>query len=49
MVIVLLSVKVIIQLCAAGGYKLYYLWFLAGPSYRLLSPKDEPNHKWLKS
>lgn len=33
---------------AAGGYKLYYLWFLAGDSERKLSPKDDDQHKWLK-
>ncbi|WP_027724812.1 5-deoxy-glucuronate isomerase [Tuberibacillus calidus] len=33
---------------AAGGYKLYYLWFLAGKSNRVLNPKDEEKHLWLK-
>lgn len=34
---------------AAGGYELYYLWFLAGPSKkRVLIPKDESEHVWLK-
>jgi len=33
---------------AAGGYKLYYLWFLAGKSKRVLCPKDEEAHLWLK-
>ncbi len=30
---------------AAPGYKLYYLWILAGPK-RKLCPKDDPNHAW---
>lgn len=33
---------------AAGGYKLYYLWFLAGKSGRFLRPKDDEAHQWLK-
>ena len=33
---------------AAGpGYQLYYLWILAGEN-RVLRPKDDPNHTWLK-
>lgn len=32
---------------AAGGYQLYYLWFLAGPG-RALVPFDDPAHKWVK-
>ncbi|MFH1074659.1 MAG: 5-deoxy-glucuronate isomerase [Candidatus Firestonebacteria bacterium] len=32
---------------AAPGYRVYYLWILAGNN-RLLRPKDDPNHKWLK-
>lgn len=33
---------------AAGpGYQLYYLWILAGEN-RILHPKDDPNHAWLK-
>jgi len=32
---------------AAPGYKVYYLWILAGNN-RLLRPKDDPKHKWLK-
>jgi 5-deoxy-glucuronate isomerase len=34
---------------AAPGYQLYYLWFMAGPTSRVLSPKDDPAHSWLKS
>ena len=34
---------------AAPGYRLYYLWFLAGPTSRVLSPKDDPDHTWLKA
>lgn len=33
---------------AAPGYKLYYLWLLAGKGRRLM-PKDDPDHAWLKS
>jgi len=34
---------------AAGpGYQLYYLWILAG-EFRVLRPKDDPNHTWLKN
>ncbi|PTM59994.1 5-deoxy-glucuronate isomerase [Desmospora activa] len=32
---------------AAGGYRLYYLWFLAGGSGRDLRPYDDPDHRWL--
>ncbi|MCX5777543.1 MAG: 5-deoxy-glucuronate isomerase [Candidatus Firestonebacteria bacterium] len=32
---------------AAPGYKVYYLWILAG-SNRVLRPKDDPKHKWIK-
>lgn len=32
---------------AAGGYKIYYLWFLAGRTGRTLGSYDDPNHKWL--
>lgn len=32
---------------AAGGYKLYYLWFLGGKDGRDLRPFDQPIHKWL--
>jgi len=34
---------------AAPGYQLYYLWFMAGPTSRVLQPKDDPAHTWLKS
>ena len=34
---------------AAPGYQLYYLWFMAGPTSRVLRPKDDPAHAWLKS
>jgi 5-deoxy-glucuronate isomerase len=33
---------------AAGGYEVYYLWFMAGESGRKLNPYDDPDHKWLK-
>ncbi|GAA0374375.1 5-deoxy-glucuronate isomerase [Bacillus horti] len=32
---------------AAGGYQLYYLWFMAGDSGRTLHPYEDPDHKWL--
>lgn len=32
---------------AAPGYKVYYLWVLAGDN-RLLKPKDDPKHSWIK-
>lgn len=32
---------------AGGGYKLYYLWILAGKK-RTLKPKDDPKHTWVK-
>lgn len=32
---------------AAPGYSLYYLWILAGEK-RILSPKDDPEHSWVK-
>ena len=32
---------------AAPGYRVYYLWILAGNN-RLLRPKDDPKHKWIK-
>ena len=31
---------------AAGGYKIYYLWFLAGER-RMYKLYDDPEHKWL--
>lgn len=33
---------------AAGGYRVYYLWFMAGPSGRKLMPYDDPDHAWVK-
>jgi 5-deoxy-glucuronate isomerase len=33
---------------AAPGYQIYYLWFLAGPTSRVLMPSDDPAHAWLK-
>ncbi|HZU14097.1 MAG TPA: 5-deoxy-glucuronate isomerase [Chloroflexota bacterium] len=32
---------------AAGGYRLYYLWFLAG-SGRTLRPRLDENHRWVE-
>ncbi len=32
---------------AAPGYQLYYLWVLAG-NQRVLAPRDDPDHAWLK-
>ncbi|MGG1313338.1 5-deoxy-glucuronate isomerase [Cohnella laeviribosi] len=32
---------------AAGGYRVYYLWFMAGPTGRTLKPYDDPDHRWL--
>ena len=37
----------IIPVVAAPGYKLYYLWILAGKK-RLLVPCDDPKHSWIK-
>ncbi|GGG03077.1 5-deoxy-glucuronate isomerase [Paenibacillus abyssi] len=34
---------------AAGGYQVYYLWFMAGESGRTLRPHDDPDHKWIHS
>ncbi|MCL8207625.1 MAG: 5-deoxy-glucuronate isomerase [Actinomycetia bacterium] len=34
---------------AAGGYRLYYLWFMAGPSGRELVPYEDPAHRWTKA
>lgn len=31
---------------AAAGYRLYYLWMMAGSS-RVLIPREDPNHAWL--
>ncbi len=33
---------------AAPGYQLYYLWILAGEK-RILRPKDDPAHSWVKA
>jgi len=33
---------------AAPGYRLYYLWILAGKK-RILQPRDDPDHAWLKN
>lgn len=33
---------------AAPGYRLYYLWILAGKE-RVLLPRDDPNHAWVKA
>ncbi|PZE20187.1 5-deoxy-glucuronate isomerase [Paenibacillus xerothermodurans] len=33
---------------AAAGYRLYYLWFMAGPETRILQPFDDRDHAWLK-
>lgn len=32
---------------AAPGYRLYYLWILAGEK-RILQPRDDPQHAWIK-
>lgn len=32
---------------AAGGYRVYYLWFLGGAHGRKLLPLDQPEHRWL--
>ena len=32
---------------AGPGYRLYYLWILAGRQ-RVLRPRDDPHHRWLK-
>jgi len=33
---------------SAGGYRVYYLWFMAGATGRKLQPYDDPDHRWLK-
>lgn len=33
---------------SAGGYRVYYLWFMAGETGRKLQPYDDPDHRWLK-
>jgi 5-deoxy-glucuronate isomerase len=35
-------------IAAAPGYRLYYLWVLAGPK-RAMVPRDDPAHAWLKN
>jgi 5-deoxy-glucuronate isomerase len=32
---------------ALAGYRLYYLWMLAGEK-RILKPRDDPRHAWIK-
>ncbi|VXC43425.1 5-deoxy-glucuronate isomerase [Bacillus sp. 349Y] len=32
---------------SAGGYRVYYLWFMAGETGRKLNPYEDPDHKWL--
>lgn len=32
---------------AQGGYRLYYLWFMAGPSGRRLEPYEDPRYRWV--
>ncbi|MHB1628021.1 MAG: 5-deoxy-glucuronate isomerase [Bacilli bacterium] len=34
--------------CAAGGYQLYYLWFMAGETGRAMIPSDDPRHAWVR-
>ncbi|MDP4182314.1 MAG: 5-deoxy-glucuronate isomerase [Bacillota bacterium] len=34
---------------AAPGYRVYYLWAMAGNSGRKLTPNDDPEHEWLKA
>jgi len=34
---------------AAGGYEVYYLWFMAGDSGRKLKPYEDPDHRWLNN
>jgi len=34
---------------AAGGYQVYYLWFMAGDTGRVLKPYEDPEHKWLNN
>ncbi len=34
-------------LAAAGGYRVYYLWCMAGPSGRSLKPFEDPRHRWV--
>ncbi|PSR20172.1 MAG: 5-deoxy-glucuronate isomerase [Sulfobacillus acidophilus] len=32
---------------AQGGYRLYYLWFMAGPSGRRPVPFEDPRYRWV--
>lgn len=32
---------------AGGGYRVYYLWFMAGPGSRTLRPFEDPDHRWV--
>ena len=32
----------------AGGYRMYYLWFMAGPSGRKLKPYIDPEFSWVE-
>lgn len=34
--------------CAAAGYELYYLWFMAGETDRVMIPNDDPVHGWVR-
>ncbi|WP_134698775.1 5-deoxy-glucuronate isomerase [Ammoniphilus sp. YIM 78166] len=34
---------------SAGGYQVYYLWFMAGETGRKLKPYEDPDHKWLNN
>ncbi|MDG5786915.1 5-deoxy-glucuronate isomerase [Evansella sp. AB-P1] len=34
---------------AAGGYQVYYLWFMAGKTGRKLYPYEDPDHRWLNN
>ncbi len=34
---------------AAPGYQLYYLWMLAGFTDRRMTPRDDPQHAWVKA
>ncbi|MFC7395087.1 5-deoxy-glucuronate isomerase [Scopulibacillus cellulosilyticus] len=34
---------------AAGGYEVYYLWFMAGDAGRELRPYEDPDHRWFST
>jgi 5-deoxy-glucuronate isomerase len=34
---------------AAPGYRLYYLWMMAGVTDRRMAPLDDPAHAWVKA